>query len=126
MELLDWGGFHLSETPGEPSLGWDAQVKRTAVWAKLKMKDSGKEFFFVTTHLDHKGQLAREKGMALILDTLKVLNPKNLPTVVVGDLNSTIDNPALERISKEMNPVRLRVHCCLILRVLEKESSKAK
>ena len=105
-ELLDWGGFHLSETPGVPSLGWDAAVKRTAVWGHLRMKDSRKEFFFVTTHLDHKGQESREKGLALILDTLKVLNPRNLPCVLVGDLNATIENPALERLKAEMKDAR--------------------
>lgn len=107
VELLDWGGFHLSETPGVPSLGWDAQVKRTAVWGKLRMKDTGREFFFVTTHLDHKGQTAREKGMDLILDTLKVLNLKKLPCIIVGDFNSTDDNPALKRIAGEMKNARL-------------------
>lgn len=106
-ELLDWGGFHLSQTPSVPSLGWDAAVKRTAVWGHLKMKDSKKEFFFVTTHLDHKGQQARVKGLEMILDTLSVLNPKKLPCILVGDLNCTIDNPALERISQEMKNARL-------------------
>ena len=106
VDLLDWGGFHLSETPDVPSLGWDAEVKRTAVWARLKLKATGKEFFFVTTHLDHKGQRAREKGMDLILDTLKVLNPGKLPCLVVGDFNSTDDNPALVRIASEMKNAR--------------------
>ena len=106
LDLVDWGGFHLSETPSVPSLGWDAEIKRTAVWAKLKMKDSGKEFFFVTTHLDHKGQTAREKGLDLILDTLKVLNPKKLPCVVVGDFNMTPDNKGLARISSGMKDAR--------------------
>ena len=36
VDLVDWGGFHLSETPGVPSLGWDAAVKRTAVWGRLR------------------------------------------------------------------------------------------
>ena len=102
VSLLDWGAFWLSETPSVPSMGWDARYKRTAVWARMKAKDTGKEFFFVTTHLDHRGQNAREKGMDLILDTLKVLNPKNLPCVLVGDLNALPDNPALARVSKEM------------------------
>ena len=102
VSLLDWGAFWLSETPDEPSIGWDASYKRTAVWARLKMKDSGKEFIFLSTHLDHKGQEAREKGIDLILEKLKEINPKNLPCTVVGDLNATIDNKALERIAKEM------------------------
>ena len=102
VSLQDWGAFWLSETPSAPSIGWDGMYKRTAVWARIKARNSGKEFFFVTTHLDHKGQQAREKGLNLILDTLKVLNPKNLPCILVGDLNSLLDNPALVRISKEM------------------------
>ena len=102
ISLLDWGAFWLSETPTVPSIGWDARYKRTAVWARMKALDSGKEFFFVTTHLDHRGQEAREKGMDLILDTLKVLNPKNLPCILVGDLNALLDNPAIARVSKEM------------------------
>ena len=102
VSLLDWGAFWLSETPSVPSMGWDARYKRTAVWARMKAKDTGKEFFFVTTHLDHRGQEAREKGMDLILDTLKVLNPKNLPCMLVGDLNALSDNPALARVSREM------------------------
>ena len=106
VDLLDWGAFHLSETPGVPSRGWDAEVKRTAVWGRMKMKDSRKEFIFVTTHLDHKGQTAREKGMELILDTLSVINKANLPVVILGDLNCKIDNPALARITREMKGAR--------------------
>lgn len=106
VELLDWGGFHLSETPREPSLGWDAAIKRTAVWGRLRLRETGKEFFFVTTHLDHKGQEARRKGLDLILDTLRVLNPRKLPFLIVGDLNMTSDNEGLARISAEMKNAR--------------------
>ena len=106
VDLLDWGGFHLSETPSVPSLGWDGAVKRTAVWARLRMKDSKKEFIFVTTHLDHKGQEARTKGLDLILDTLSVINKGKLPCVLVGDLNMTEGNPALVRLSGEMKNAR--------------------
>lgn len=106
VELIDWGGFWLSETPTVSSLGWDAAVKRTAVWARLRMKAGGKEFLFVNTHLDHKGQEAREKGMDLILDTLKVINRWKLPVVLVGDLNSPAGNKALDRVSKEMKNAR--------------------
>ena len=105
-ELLDWGGFWLSETPERSSLGWDAAVKRTAVWARLKMKDSGKEFLFVNTHLDHKGVEARQKGMDLILDTLAVINKTKLPVVIAGDLNSQLSDKALTRLCSEMNDAR--------------------
>jgi len=105
-ELVEWGGFWLSETPDTCSIGWDARYKRTAVWARMKMKDSGKEFIFLTTHLDHRGQEARVKGMDLILDRLAEINQRKLPVAIVGDLNSMLDNEALARIQKEMKDAR--------------------
>lgn len=106
IDLLDWGGFWLSETPGVSSKGWDANNKRTAVWTRMKVKQTGKEFIFISTHLDHKGVEARKKGLDLILDTLKTLNPKKLPVVIVGDFNVQPDNPTLERIDREMKSAR--------------------
>lgn len=106
VSLIDWGGFWLSETPSESSLGWDGAVKRTAVWARLKMKDTGKEFIYLNTHLDHKGVEARKNGMDLILDTLKVINKAKLPVIVAGDLNSKLDDKALSRLCSEMKDAR--------------------
>lgn len=106
VELVDWGGFWLSETPGVSSKGWDAANKRTAVWTRMKMKQTGKEFIFVSTHLDHKGAEARKKGLDLILDTLKVINPKKLPVVVVGDFNLQPGKAELDRINREMKSAR--------------------
>lgn len=105
-ELLDWGGFWLSETPDSASLGWDAAIKRTAVWAKIKVKATGKTLFFVDTHLDHKGPEAKAKGLDLILDTLAVLNKDRLPAVVVGDLNMNVNEKGLQRIASEMLSAR--------------------
>ena len=53
ISMLKWGTFWLSETPDEPSLGWDAACKRTATWALMKDKKTGRKFFYVNTHLDH-------------------------------------------------------------------------
>ena len=35
VALKDWGTYWLSETPDEPSKGWDAMCKRTATWTLL-------------------------------------------------------------------------------------------
>ena len=43
--------------------GWDAACERVATWAIFKDKKSGKEFFFLNTHLDHMGQVARHEGL---------------------------------------------------------------
>lgn len=95
VSLMKWGTFWLSETPDKPTKGWDAACKRTTTWALMKSKDSGRKFFFVNTHLDHMGAVARKEGMALIMSEIAELNKDNLPVVLVGDFNSDVSDPAL-------------------------------
>ena len=42
VSLVKWGTFWLSETPDVPSKGWDAACYRTATWALMKDKESGR------------------------------------------------------------------------------------
>lgn len=44
FEVLDSGMFWLSETPDEPSEGWDSDEKRICHWAKFKDRKSAREF----------------------------------------------------------------------------------
>ena len=106
MKLLKWGSFWLSETPGKPTKGWDARYPRTATWALMKDKASGKQFFFVNTHLDHKGVKAREESLKLIVSRIASINPKGFPMVLVGDFNVTPDNPALKCLDSVMKSAR--------------------
>ncbi len=96
IAVQKWGTFWLSETPDKPSLGWDAACRRTATWAILKDKKSGRKFLMVNTHLDHIGQQAREKGAALILEKIAALNKQGIPVVLTGDMNSVSADPALQ------------------------------
>ena len=86
LELLDGGTWWLSETPYEPSFGWDARCRRTATWARLKHKATGKEFFFVNTHLDHVGVEARRNGLALVVDLVSEMCP-GAALILTGDFN---------------------------------------
>ena len=95
IALLKWGTFWLSETPDEVSKGWDAACKRTATWAFLKDKRSGRRFMMVNTHIDHRGKLAQQNGVALVMEKIKELNKDGLPVVVTGDFNMEPDNPSL-------------------------------
>ena len=95
IELLDWGTYWLSETPGEPSISWEADFKRTMTWAKMQMKYSGKKFFYVNTHLDNHSGTAREEGLKLIVKKIAEMNIDNLPVVLTGDFNVTPDNSVL-------------------------------
>ena len=49
--LVDNGYFFLSPTPDEPSRCWDVGDSqwRTSVWVHLKEKETGKEFWFLST-----------------------------------------------------------------------------
>lgn len=106
FKMLKWGTYWLSETPDVPSKGWDAKCKRTATWVLLKDRQSGKKFWFVNTHLDHIGKEARLKGLALIVDNIKAMNPKGYPMVLTGDFNVTPDDPCLVDLDKIMSSAR--------------------
>ena len=106
VNLLDWGTYWLSETPDQPSKGWDAACKRTATWTLLQMKDSGKKFFYVNTHLDHLGQVAQQKGLDLIVKRIAAMNPDGLPMILTGDFNVTPDNPVLSELNTKMLEAR--------------------
>ncbi len=106
VSLIKWGTFWLSETPEEPSMGWDAACKRTATWALMKCKKTKKKFYFVNTHLDHKGAEAQKNGLKLVVDRLDKINPKGYPMVLTGDFNITPDNEALVELDSKMQSAR--------------------
>ena len=106
ISVLKWGTYWLSETPGKPSFGWDAKCRRTATWALLKDKRSGKKFFYVNTHLDHVGVEARSKGLKLVQDKIAAMNPKGWPLILTGDFNIHPDNPAILELEKTMKSAR--------------------
>lgn len=106
QKMLKWGNFWLSETPEQPSKGWDAACFRTATWALLKDKPSGKKYYYVNTHLDHKGAEARAKGLSLIVDRIKDINPEGYPMILTGDFNVDLDDPCLESLVGKMESAR--------------------
>lgn len=106
VSMLKWGTFWLSDTPEKPSKGWDAECFRTATWALMKDKKTGKKFYFVNTHLDHKGTEAQKNGLKLIVDRIAEINPDGLPMVLTGDFNIEPKNPALKDLDARMRSAR--------------------
>ncbi|MBO4634871.1 MAG: endonuclease/exonuclease/phosphatase family protein [Bacteroidales bacterium] len=94
LEMLQGGTWWLSETPDVPSVGWDAKYPRTATWVLMKDLRNGKQFYFVNTHLDHKGVEARRNGLALVVAKIREMNP-DVPMVLTGDFNVEPGDPAL-------------------------------
>jgi len=78
--------FWLSETPEEPSLSWDAALKRTVTWAKFQNIKSGKTFYFFNTHFDHKGEIARLESAILLKRKIEQII-KGHTFVLTGDFN---------------------------------------
>ena len=106
MEMLEWGTYWLSETPDVPSYGWDAACRRTATWALMKDKRNGKKFYFVNTHLDHRGALARKNGLQMVVDNIASMNPEGYPMVLTGDFNVLPDDECLVDLDKQMQSAR--------------------
>ena len=106
VSMLKWGTFWLSETPDKPSMGWDAACKRTATWALMKDKRTGNKFYFVNTHLDHKGKEAQKNGLKLIVERIAEINPDGYPMILTGDFNMEPDNSNLADLDSKMQSVR--------------------
>lgn len=93
LELLSHRTRWLSETPDVPTKGWDAACYRTVTIARFRDRQSGKEFQYLNTHLDHVGKTARAEGVKLIVQSLKESSiSDNVPVIVGGDMNSTIED----------------------------------
>lgn len=86
FKVLAKGNFWLSETPDQPTKGWDAALPRICSWAKFQDFKTKKVFFIFNTHFDHKGELARVNSANLILEKIKLL-AGNSPVVLMGDFN---------------------------------------
>ena len=99
FDLLDWGSFWLSKTPDVPgSKDWDASIERIATWSKFLDKKSGKKFFYINTHFDHKGPESRIMAAKILLDKARELHD-GLPVFFTGDLNTWTNTEAIAILS---------------------------
>ena len=106
LTLLDSGTFWLSETPDKVSIGWDAACNRTCTWGHFKVNDTGFEFLYFNTHLDHVGSQARRNSIKLIVAKMTELNPNNVPVFLSGDFNSTTDDTIFEPLKASLKDAR--------------------
>ncbi len=86
-ELVESGHFWLSETPHEPSFGWDSGCKRVTTWVILKDKANGFTYAHFNTHFDNIGTTAKAESVALISAKIAEIAP-DIPVVLTGDFNS--------------------------------------
>lgn len=101
------GYFWLSETPEiAGSKGWDGACERIATWAVLQDKETKKQVFFINTHLDHIGKIARQEGVTLLLDRATEL-AKGFPIIMTGDFNATPESDVIKHVTDTSNPQHL-------------------
>ena len=96
LDLLESGGFWLSETPRRPSRSWETTVVRSANWALFRLIGTGLSLLHLNTHLDHKSAMARRNGSALIIrevEKLLQLHDPETPAIVTGDFNCRPGTP---------------------------------
>jgi endonuclease/exonuclease/phosphatase family metal-dependent hydrolase len=98
--------FWLSETPNEISKGWDAACNRVCTFALFKDLKSNKSFWVFNTHLDHIGEVAKTKGIELILSKIEAVNIQKLPIIFMGDFNSEPTENRIIALKKIMNDSR--------------------
>lgn len=84
--LIDSGHFWLSETPDEPSIGWDAACPRICTYAVLENKETGFVYAHFNVHFDHVGQKAQAESVSLITAKIASIAP-DIPVVLTGDFN---------------------------------------
>jgi len=102
FSVLQESTFWLSETPNEISKGWDAACNRVCTYVLLKDNITNTIFWVFNTHLDHIGEVARTKGIELILAKIKTLNSNNYPVLFMGDFNSEPSENRIVNLKKEM------------------------
>lgn len=95
LTLLRAGQFWISETPDNPSKGWDAALPRICTWAEFRA--GRRTFWFLNLHMDHKGIEARIKGSELVLAKIKELCG-NAPAILTGDFNFDQNHEGYKRI----------------------------
>ena len=95
FELLDQATFWLSETPDKPGKGWDAAWIRVVTWGHYKDLYTGKTFYHFNTHLDNRGEQARQEGSKLLLEKIQVIAGLE-PIIVTGDFNAGPDSRPYE------------------------------
>ena len=98
--------FWLSETPNKISKGWDAACNRVCTFALFEDLKSNKSFWVFNTHLDHIGEVARTKGIELILSKIEAVNIQKLPVIFMGDFNSEPNEKRILELKKIMNDSR--------------------
>ena len=88
--------FWLSETPDTSSNGWDANLNRICTYGLFENLQTKERIWVMNTHFDNRGKLARENSAKLISKRVEQINKDNLPLVLMGDFNATLEQKPIQ------------------------------
>ena len=110
VKKIEVGTFWLSETPEKPSRSWGMTMNRTATWGHFEHIPTGKEFFYINTHLplsnDKYGETPKIEGMKLIANKFKEYKGDVDALFLSGDLNVDATHDAIKEIKDFMRNAR--------------------
>jgi endonuclease/exonuclease/phosphatase family metal-dependent hydrolase len=96
FDLNDSGTFWFSDTPDEPSRGWDSWGPRVCSWVYLTDKKTGTSFYVFNCHLAaFFAQGARQKEAELLAQRI-ASRKTNDPVILLGDFNMNVGNKAMD------------------------------
>ena len=103
FELLDDGYFWLSETPDIPSKGWGGKHYRGVTWAHLKVKATGRQFLYYSTHLTGSDTAVIGSCNLIVDHATKRGGFTKLPVFVSGDFNTEPWSPGYSEFATYFN-----------------------
>lgn len=106
VKMISGSTFWLSETPGEPSMGWDAAYMRTCSYAIFEIPDSGKKILVFNTHFDNSGEKSRRESAKLILKKSTEINSEDYPVVLLGDMNFEPETEVYNYLQENLNDAK--------------------
>ncbi len=103
FEILEYGGFWLSDTPTVPSsTSWGNTIPRICTWAHLRDRRTGRSFYFYDTHLDHRSPPSQQRSAELIARRIDQHPNKTDPVILVGDFNAGEDTSTIRYLKGEV------------------------
>jgi endonuclease/exonuclease/phosphatase family metal-dependent hydrolase len=104
-QLLRFKTLWLSETPEQPSRGWDAACTRILTVGIFRHRLSKKELCVMSTHLDHEGSRSRLEAAKIISNFVESVSKEpgmaGLPFALAGDFNSETHMEAYRYMARE-------------------------
>ncbi len=108
IQVEDWGTVWLSDTPTVVASHFTEMTDnqcRTATWAILKVKETGRKFFYLNTHTS-LFEASQPKEVACILNTVTQHCPDGLPVVLSADWNLEETDPIMAPVFRDYASAR--------------------